>query len=427
MKSWKRYKILLLNLSICLVSSGSVQDTLNISVNALFERGLDYNLKLYNDKIAENIARNRTRAAIWAQFPDIELKMETGGAGNSLYPFSYWNQHYEATVMQPVYHGGKIGATVRASRIDETIAILRHRHDEGEIKLMLLRKYFNLVCEYARQDIWRHNMIQSQKMLDDIRNLKREGLVTNNDVLRAELHLTNDSLSLSTVINNIIIISQELDLLLGLDENYIIKTDNNELDTQLPNRRNYDEYLSAAYHNNPALMISEKIIESSKNKVRIAQAAYLPQIDFIAGNTLARPYSGYGFDRFNNHWSVGLSVTIPISSLYKNRSLTEMAHNEVISAEIAARLGTQEILTKLKKAYLRHSEAINKVTTIKLAIKQAEENFRIMKNRYMNQLAILTDLLNADALCIEAKFQYISAKAEAMVTFYELKQLCGEL
>lgn len=39
---------------------------------------------------------------------------------------------------------------------------------------------------------------------------------------------------------------------------------------------------------------------------------------------------------------------------------------------------------------LKHHEAVNRVEALQLSVRQAEENFRIMNNRFLNQLAILT-------------------------------------
>ena len=43
-------------------------------------------------------------------------------------------------------------------------------------------------------------------------------------------------------------------------------------------------------------------------------------------------------------------------------------------------------------AILRHKEALQEEEAWELSVRQAQENYRIMQNRYMNQLAILTDL-----------------------------------
>ena len=52
--------------------------------------------------------------------------------------------------------------------------------------------------------------------------MRNEGLVTRNDEIRSELQLTNDRLALREARNDICIVSQQLDVVLGLDETLLI-------------------------------------------------------------------------------------------------------------------------------------------------------------------------------------------------------------
>ena len=69
------------------------------------------------------------------------------------------------------------------------------------------------------------NIEESELRLRDIRRMKKEGLITNNDVLRSEMQLTNDRLSLEEAENSIALVSQQLNILLGQDENLLLQPD----------------------------------------------------------------------------------------------------------------------------------------------------------------------------------------------------------
>ena len=62
-----------------------------------------------------------------------------------------------------------------------------------------------------------------------------------------------------------------------------------------------------------------------------------------------------------------------------------------------------------------------------LAVRQADENYSIVHNRYLNQLSILTDLLDASRVRLEAQMQLTAARAEVIYTYYQLLQTCGSL
>lgn len=75
--------------------------------------------------------------------------------------------------------------------------------------------------------------------------MKKEGLITNNDVLRSEMQLTNDRLSLQETDNSLILVSQQLDILIGLDENLLLKPDTTLLD-QTVSLETYEDYVAQA-------------------------------------------------------------------------------------------------------------------------------------------------------------------------------------
>lgn len=74
-------------------------------------------------------------------------------------------------------------------------------------------------------------------------------------------------------------------------------------------------------------------------------------------------------------------------------------------------------------AILRHKEALQEEEAWELSVRQAQENYRIMQNRYMNQLAILTDLLDANSVLLNAELQLTSSRTRIIYTYSSCKSL----
>ena len=87
----------------------------------------------------------------------------------------------------------------------------------------------------------------------------------------------------------------------------------------------------------------------------------------------------------------------------------------------------QKIRMEVRTAFLRHKEALQEVEALKLSVRQAQENYRIMQNRYLNQLAILTDLLDANSVLLNAELQLTNARTHVIYTYYQLQKACGRL
>ena len=50
-----------------------------------------------------------------------------------------------------------------------------------------------------------------------------------------------------------------------------------------------------------------------------------------------------------------------------------------------------------------------------------------MRNRCFGQLSILTDLLDANSVLLDAELQLTTARARVIYTYYELQKACGLL
>ena len=116
-----------------------------------------------------------------------------------------------------------------------------------------------------------------------------------------------------------------------------------------------------------------------------------------------------------------------LSSLYQNRHRLNEARQQVKLLQNTTEQSRQQIRMAVQKALLRHREALDRVEALKLSVRQAEENYRIMNNRYLNQLAILTDLLDADNLRLNAELQLTTARTRVLYTYYELQRMIGNL
>lgn len=413
------------------------KDSLYLSIDQLFDRGMEQNLQLAADRLKEQIADDRARTARASRLPEINIGLNGGfvgqpvvfehGLSDPTYPDSPdWSQNYAVNVSQPLYHGGRIRYAIRQADIEKEIAVLQTATDRADIKLSLLRQYLTLFSLYKQHVVLTRNINESERRLKDIRQMKEEGLITNNDVLRSEMQLTNNRLSLLETENNIRLTSQQLDILLGLDESLLLRPDTTLLNEVL-RLDEYENYISQAYSNDPAMSLRIRQTDLARNNIQAVKAERMPQLSLYAANTLARPVSRTLADMYNNAWNIGLSFSYPLSALYRSKHRIREARRQVDVYRNAEEQHRQQIRMTVRNAYLKHSEALARVDALKLSVKQAEENFRIMRNRYLNQLAILTDLLDADNLRLDAELQLTTARAQVVYTYYELQRATGKL
>lgn len=412
-------------------------DSLSLSVEQLFEQGIEQSLRIGADRLKEDMAGLRARTARALRLPDVEVGLKGGYVGQPVV-FEHglsdptrpdapdWSQNYAIDFTQPLYQGGKIKYAIRQADLQRDIAALQTATDQADLKLELLRQYLDLFSLYKQHQVLARNIAESEHRLKDIRQMKREGLITNNDVLRSEMQLTDNNLSLLQTENNIHLVSQQLDILLGLDEGLLLRPDTTLLDKVFV-LESYDDYVLQAYEADPAMRLLQQQTELARNNIRLTRADNLPNLSLYASNTLARPVSRTLADMYNNNWNVGLSLSYSLSSLYQNRHKLREARRNVALQRNAEEQQKQDLRIGIRTAYLKHNEALQRVEALKLSVRQAEENYRIMRNRYLSQLAILTDLLDADNLRLNAELQLTTARTQVIYTYYQLQRAAGKL
>lgn len=412
-------------------------DSLFLTVGQLFELGMENSLPIQADKIRERQAKEQSLTARRAQLPDIEIGLNGGYVGQPILferglshptrPESPdWSQNYALDLTQPIYQGGRIKHSIKQADIERQIALLQTRTDQADIKLGLLQQYMNLFSYYKQHEVLTRNIEESERRLKDIKRLKEEGVITNNDVLRSELQLTTDRLALQETENTLILLSQQLDILLGLDEHLYIIPDTSLLSHPTPTD-SYMQYVDEAYANDPAMLLARQQTLLAQNEVELTKADNRPTISLHAGNTLARPVQRTMADMYNNTWNIGLSVAYPLSSFYKNKHRLNAARLNVHLRQNEEEQLKQSSRLTIRTAYLRHQEAIDRVEALKLSVRQAQENYRIVQNRYLSQLAILTDLLDANSVLLDAELQLTTARTQVVYTYYELQHASGKL
>lgn len=437
MKFWKNFKHFLTGLILLAPLPAATQPRLLLSVDSLLQLGMAQNVQLRILHQQEEMARSRAKTARTAKLPEVQVGLKGGYLGQPIVfreglshptrPQSpHWLQNYEIDLSQPIYQGGRIRYSIEKADIEQKIAELQTLQNEADIKLALLEQYMQLFSLYKQQTVLARNIEESTKRLENIKSKKRQGLITNNDVLRSELQLTNDRLALQEVDNSLTLMSQQLDILLGLDEQTLIVPDTTLL-RQINPTSDYADYLQKAYRDDWTMRRLRQETQLALNNQRLVKAEFLPQLSLYAGNTLARPITHTMADYYNNSWNIGLTLSYPLSSLYKNRHKLEEARLNIDASQQQEELRKQSLRMEIRTALIRHQEAQDRVKALELSVRQARENYRIMRNRYFGQLSILTDLLDANSVLLDAELQLTTARARVIYTYYELQKACGLL
>ena len=415
------------------------QKVYTLSVEELFDMGIQNSVAIRAATVKTQISNEKLSLAKNKRLPHVAIEGTVGYIGTPviLNPdlsflerdvIPQWEQNYQIGAVQPLYEGGCIQGEIKKSELEKAVAELSLQKDKSDLKLWLIGKYLDLFNLYKKRDVYAQNIEEAKKRLHDIEKMKEEGIVTTNDLLRSKLLLTNYDLASKEIENDIVIVSQQLDIVMGMDETTVLQPDSTFLTSSMEIKPE-SEYVNQAYLQHPDLKIAQTNISLAQNAFQIVKAGYLPTLSLQAGTGLTRPipYLVPVEDLYFYSWGISLNMSYNLSSLFDKKHNSNAAKQQIQLQGLYQEQQKQLIRTEIKAAYLKHQEAEDRINTLQESLTQSKENYRIEKNKYFNQLTILTDLLDATSTQLNVELQLTAAKTNAIYTYYQLLKASGNL
>ena len=127
----------------------------------------------------------------------------------------------------------------------------------------------------------------------------------------------------------------------------------------------------------------------------------------------------------SNAVNFGVGVSYYIASLWKTKAKVQQAESRARQLEASEGMLNDNVRLQVNRVYLNLLSSQKKIQVYQKAVEQAEENYKIVKNKYNNNLATAVDLLDADTDQLQAHLNYVFAKADAVVAYNKLLQASG--
>jgi outer membrane protein TolC len=335
----------------------------------------------------------------------------------------------EVSVYQPVYTGGAITAGVDLAQSEAKISNTKLDITRQSVSIQAIGCFLELTKARNLLSVYDENIAITKRLLDEMNARYNQGIVLKNDITRYELRLTTLNYDRLTIANRIEVLNNDLCTLLGIKAGTRIGADSDALLSVMPEIRSKEAWLNETYANSNSLKMVDTEHEINSHKMKLLKADRLPKIGLVAGDTFDGPIT-FEIPPINknlNIWFVGVNVKYNLSSLFKT-SKSER-RNTIERAEIEQRRqATIDALDRtIDNNYTQFTQAFQMLETEEKSVELATENYRIVENRYNNQLALLTDMLDASTAKLDADVRLVNARINIIYYYYQLKYNSGTL
>lgn len=441
-KFYKIIRILFLLFMVSVKAQNPLQDSIPISMKKAWEKTAINSKEIKNTHLQTEAGEEAVKNAKSKRLPEIGFNANYGKLTNipvfnngvlKHADFMRLKDHsiYGATLDAyfNVYNGGKLNVNIKKQAAkhellkyleDETTESIHFQMSESYLSLQLYLQFEKLVAQ---------NIYQNEKRLNQIQQLYKNGIVLKSDLLRAQLQLSKQKISLTEIRNNSELAMQELNIFMGEPDNQNLKPidsiglDDNEIILL------YSDYIKKGINSSPIQKIAEQKVELSRLEIASLKSDKRPKIGLFGDYNYSYPQIKLYPYEFSPYLLgvAGVKLAYDISSIYHDKH--KEAEAEILyEAQKIEKENVEDNLRKtIKKSYKHFEEDQEKIAVANINIKQASENLRILNQTYFSQLSLLTDLLDADTQLLQAKFELVSAKITAQLHYYQLLKNTGNL
>ncbi len=350
---------------------------------------------------------------------------------------NYFNSYtLRLGIQQPLFTGFRLQAGAGSSRFLELSAGQDVEKDRADLVFAVKNAYWGLARAREFEKIAGENIRQVGDHLKDVRAFFEQGLLTRNEVLRAELELSNAELLrldarsgaeiALTSLNNLIGLPLDTEVELTTSaESQASRISVEETPPDVP--AGSPAMIEAALANRPELKSADLRIKASELGVKAAKAGLYPQV-FLSGNYYyLRPNPRYmpARDKFNGTWDLGVSVSLDLWNWGQTKNQAEQAKAQLAQARDARRLLADQAVLEVTQSRLALAQARERTKLAAQAAGQAEENLRVTRERFQQGVAINSDVLDADVALLRARMSRTQAAIDLVLALARLEKALG--
>jgi outer membrane protein len=330
----------------------------------------------------------------------------------------------EARITLPIYTGGRV-----SRGIDAAEAMLYARQFESgastqQIKLAVAQHYINVLRAQNALAVADSNVKSLAAHVRDVDNMFKSGSVARNDYLAAAVSLAdseqrrlraNNRLDLASAAYNRAL-GRQLDAPVSLDEN--LPGIDPELDLT-----SLEALTEAALRNRDELGGLDASADAYRYQSESARASSRPQLA-VTGGYMALQNDFLNREEF---WMVGVGVQWNFFDGGQARKKASALSFR--SKAIAQERNNLRSLIELqvRQSWLRLNETQERKRLTERAVEQAEENLRVVRDRYRNGEGTNTEVLDAETLRSMSRNNYDNADFDAKLALYEIARGVGRL
>ncbi len=410
-----------------------------LTIDQLFTAIENNNASLRTQKSGVEAADIGIESAKSKRLPDVDASLSVSYIGNVLLTnrdftnihglsSPHFGNNFSLQAQQVVYAGGAINAGIKLAELGKRQTETGLRLTRQQLRFMALGQYLDLYKIDNQTQVYEKNIELTRQLIADIKAKQEQGMALKNDITRYELQMESLKLGLVALRNNRSILNHQLCNSLGMTHDVIIMPDANVID-KIYAKDGEEYWQNHGTLNSPLLEQSANAISIAEQNEKLAKSDMLPKVAFVAADNFDGPIT-FELPPINknlNVWYVGVGVKYSLSSLFKSNKRVRQAAIETRQAQEARAVQVEQLNNNVQAAYVQYQQTYVELETQRKSVELARQNYDVMNARYLSQLALVTDMVDASNLRLNAELNEVDARINIAYAYYKMKFVAGEI
>ncbi len=333
-----------------------------------------------------------------------------------------WNLLVEPLLVQTLYGGGVVSATVDQAKLGVTMAQRTSEYTLLEVIYAARSAYWNYWGMYHYCTAMREYVTIINREYDAINHRYDEGYTSKGDLLMIAVRLSEAEFELASAERSLNVAQHNLNTLRGYSpDDSIMLTSDVIKEFDLPQRIDLD-MLMYQRPDYMAMLIAEGIAQAN---IRAVRGSYNPTIvGGVSGSWLTRTPNIDGSTFMDGVLFVEMSV--PIFNFSKRRKSVAVAREELLQSELQTNLLRDQIVLDESNAWSTLSEGYSQMMIARGSLDMASENLEISTYSYNEGLVSIVDLMQAQISWIQLYTNAINSQYAYQLSKAEYWRVTGE-
>lgn len=332
----------------------------------------------------------------------------------------------QISLQQPLFTGHRLTGSIDASAATTLAAQAEVAATQAAQVLAIREAYWNLYRAQELEKIVQENARQVAAHLRDARQFLAAGLVLRSEVTKVEVQEANVALNQVSAANAVRLARARLNSLIG--RSLEAPTQPAEPGPPPPTLLlEATRLVEEALARRPELQSLAHRMYASEAARRVARAGRYPQVYATGSYLMARPNPRYlpTRDAFRDTWDVGLAVSFDLWNSGRTGHQEEQARLQRLQLDDQARQVREAITLEVTQAILAVQEGLARITAAEVLVRSAEEHYQLVQSQFRNQVALSTDLLDAEVALFQARAALTIARVDDQLARARLDKALG--